>query len=187
MAKTNSGMASYAKAQIGKPYWFGTYGQKASRALYLAKKKQYPKYYKAKDFPSQYGKRVHDCAGLIKGYLWSKTPTSTPKYNKNQDYGANGFYTHAKSKGKISSFKKIKGQLVFKGTDKKKTHVGVYIGSGYVVEAKGHKYGVVKSKLSSGWKYWAQCNLIKPDAKKTTSKPATTATASETASTTPAT
>lgn len=181
--KTNSGMANYAKAQIGKPYWFGTYGQKGSRALYLAKKKQYPKYYKASDFPSQYGKRVHDCAGLIKGYLWSKTPTSTPKYNKNQDYGANGFYTHAKSKGKISSFKKVKGQLVFKGTDKRKTHVGVYIGGGYVVEAKGHKYGVVKSKLS-GWKYWAQCNLIKPDAKKTTAKPKTTASSTATATTT---
>ena len=44
------------------------------------------------------------------------------------------------------------------------THVGVYIGNGYVIEAKGHKYGVVQSKLSGGgWKYWAQCHLIKDD------------------------
>ena len=162
MAKTNAGLFSYAKAQVGKPYFFGTYGQKASRALYRAKKKQYPKYYKW-DYSTRYtGQRVHDCAGLIKGYLWSKTPTSSPHYNRKQDYGANGFYTHAKKKGSISTFKKVKGQLVFKGTASKKTHVGVYIGGGYVVEAKGHKYGVVKSKLSSGWKYWAQCNLIKP-------------------------
>lgn len=183
MAKTNSGLVTYAKAQLKKPYWFGTYGQKASKALYNAKKKQYPKYYKWDYSSSVAGKKVHDCAGLIKGYLWSKTPSSSPKYNPKQDFGANGLYTHAKSKGSISTFKKIKGQLVFKGTVKKKTHVGVYIGSGYVIEAKGHKYGVVKSKLSSGWKFWAQCHLIKMDAKKTTAKPATTASASSTAST----
>ena len=28
------------------------------------------------------------------------------------------------------------------------------------VEAKGHKYGVVESSISSGWKYWGKCNLI---------------------------
>ena len=160
MTKTNAGLVSYCKLQVGKPYFFGTYGQKASRALYNSKKKQYPKYYKWAYNSSYTGKRVHDCAGLIKGYLWSKTPTSSPHYNRKQDYGANGFYTHAKKKGTISTFKKIPGQLVFKGTSTKKSHVGVYIGSNTVIEAKGHKYGVIKSKLS-GWKYWSQCNLIK--------------------------
>jgi len=166
MTKTNSGLVAYAKAQIGLPYWYGTYGQKASKALYEAKKKQYPKYYKAKDFPSQYGKRVHDCAGLIKGYLWSSSPTATPKYDAKTDYGATGFYSHAKHKGTISSFKKIDGQLVFKGSGSKMTHVGVYVG-GYVIEAKGHAYGVVKTKFNSSWTHWAQCNLIIDD----TSKP----------------
>ena len=166
MSKTNSGLVAYAKAQIGLPYWYGTYGQKGSKALYEAKKKQYPKYYKAKDYPSQYGKRVHDCAGLIKGYLWSSSPTATPKYDAKTDYGATGFYSHAKHKGTISSFKKIDGQLVFKGSGSKMTHVGVYVG-GYVIEAKGHAYGVVKSKFNSTWTHWAQCNLIIDD----TSKP----------------
>lgn len=173
MAKTNTGLVEYCKAQKGNPYWYGTYGQTASKSLYTAKKKQYPKYYTAKDFSSQYGKRVHDCAGLIKGYLWSKTPTSKPVYNSKQDYGATGLYNSAKKKGTISSFKKIAGQLVFKGDSKTKTHVGVYIGDGYVIEAKGHAYGVVKSKFSSGgWKYWAQCHLITDDTKKAESSPA---------------
>lgn len=166
MAKTNSGLVAYCKAQVGLPYWYGTFGQKATKALYESKKKQYPNYYKASDFPSQYGKRVHDCAGLIKGYLWSATPTSTPKYNAKQDYGANGFYTSAKIKGSISSFNKVDGQLVFKGTDSKKTHVGVYVG-GNVIEAKGHAYGVIISKFNSSWTHWAQCQLIEDD----TSKP----------------
>lgn len=161
--KTNSYLCEYALAQVGKPYWYGTYGQTASKSLYEAKKKQYPKYYTAKDFPSQYGQRVHDCVGLIKGALWSDTPTSKPKYNSKEDYGANGLYKAAKEKGKISTFQKINGQLVFKGTVSKKTHVGVYC-NGYVIEAKGHAYGVKKTKFkSSDWPFWAQCHLFEND------------------------
>ena len=40
-------------------------------------------------------------------------------------------------------------------------HIGVYIGNGYVIEARGHTYGVVKTKLSSrGWKNWGKCPWI---------------------------
>ena len=30
MSKTNTGLVAYAKAQLGKPYWWETFGQKAS-------------------------------------------------------------------------------------------------------------------------------------------------------------
>ena len=164
MAKTNSGLVNYVKAQHGKPYWFGTFGQTASAALYNQKKKQYPAYYTAKDFPKQYGKRVHDCAGLPKGYLWSATPTSTPVYNAKQDVGSNTMYNQAKEKGKISTFKKIPGQLVFKANALGvKSHVGVYIGNNKVEEAKGHAYGVVTSSITSGWTHWAQHKDIQKD------------------------
>ena len=161
MTKTNAGLVEYCKAQLGLPYWYGTFGQKASAALYADKKEQYPEYYTAKDFQSQYGKRVHDCAGLIKGYLWSDTPTSSPKYDPKTDYGATGFYQHCTKKGSLDTFDHIPGRLVFKGKPTKMTHIGVYVGNGEVIEAKGHKYGVIKSKLNSSWSYWGQSNLIK--------------------------
>ena len=155
--KTNAYLCEYALAQVGLPYWFGTFGQKGSKKLEAEKRKQYPKMYTAKDFPEQYGQRVHDCAGLIKGALWSDTPTSTPKYNAKEDLGADGLYKSAKKKGDIDIFDKVNGRLVFKGTDKKKTHVGVYV-DGYVVEAKGHAYGVKKTKFNAkNWPFWAQC------------------------------
>lgn len=163
MAKTNSGLVDYCIAQTGKPYWYGTYGQTSSNALLKQKRSQYPEYYTAKDFESQFGKRVHDCVGLIKGYLWSDTPTSAPKYNASQDVGADTLFNKCTVSGKISTFKKIPGQCVFKGTDKKKNHVGVYIGNDTVIEAKGHKYGVIRSKLSDDWKYWGQCCWIEND------------------------
>ena len=78
--KTGQGLKEYAIAQLGKPYWWGTFGQRADGALYAQKKAQYPDHYTATDFSSQYGRKVHDCVGLIKGYRWSDTPESTPKY-----------------------------------------------------------------------------------------------------------
>ena len=73
MSKTNIGLVEYALAQLGKPYWWGTFGQTASAELLAQKRAQYPEYYTADDFKSQFGQRVHDCVGLIKGYLWRRT------------------------------------------------------------------------------------------------------------------
>ncbi len=162
MAKTNGGLVEYCKAQIGRPYWYGTFGNTASASLYEAKKKQYPKYYTAKDYASQYGQRVHDCAGLIKGYLWSATPDSPPKYNAKEDYGATAFYQHCDKKGTIASFDRVPGRLLFKGTPSKMSHVGVWDGE-KIIEAKGHAYGVVVSNLDGKWTHWGQCNLITED------------------------
>lgn len=174
MAKTNTGLVEYAKAQLGKPYWYGTFGQTASASLYESKNKQYPNRYSKGNyrtgFSHQYGQRVHDCVGLIKGYLWSDTPTSTPKYNSSQDVSANGMLSVCKEKGKISTIPEIPGVLVFLDG-----HVGVYIGGGYVIEARGHDYGVVKTKLEDRpWTNWGKCPWITYI--KTTVKPTPTPT-----------
>ena len=168
MTKTNSGLIKYAKAQIGLPYWWGTFGQTASAALHTAKKKQYPSYYTASDFRSQYGKRVHDCIGLIKGYLWSESPTAAPIYNAGQDKSAAGMYAASKIKGKIGTFDNVPGRLIYKGsTPAKINHVGVYIGGGMLIEAKGHAYGVVMGPFKpSEWQFWGQCPFIQADTEK---------------------
>ena len=164
MTKTNAGLVEYCRAQLGLPYWYGTFGQTASASLLASKKKQYPKYYTASDFSTQFGKRVHDCAGLPKGYLWSATPTSAPKYDAGTDWGATAFYQHCNKKGTIDTFDHVPGRLVFKGKPSKMTHVGVYVGDGKIIEAKGHKYGVVESKLDKTWDYWGQCELFEESA-----------------------
>lgn len=187
MNKTAKGLVDYCKAQLGKPYWYGTFGNTATKSLLTSKTKQYPGHYtdeRMKKYNSQIGERVHDCVGLIKGYLWSETPTSTPKYNGSQDVSANGMLGKCKIQGKIYTLPEIPGVLVFSSG-----HVGVYIGNGRVIEARGFNYGVVETDVKTrGWVNWGKCPWIeypnaeetkpvvkeeKPVAKPSTIKPAT--------------
>ena len=166
MDKTNIGLVQYAKAQLGKPYWYGTFGQKSTKALYEAKRKQYPPHYQWACPNNQLGIKVHDCVGLIKGYLWcDNSDDMSPKYKSAQDVSANGMLEKCKTKGNISSIPELVGVLVFMTG-----HVGVYIGNGYVIEARGHNWGVVKTKLvDRNWKNWGKCpwiDYIEPEKKK---------------------
>lgn len=152
MSKTAQGLVEYCRAQLGKPYWWGTFGQTATPALLVAKRRQYPDYYTADDFPSQYGQRVHDCVGLIKGYRWSDTPDSFPTYVAAQDVGVSGLFDQCSARGDIGSMPDKPGLCVFMAN---MGHVGVYIGGGQVIEARVHAYGVVQTPLAGrGWAYW---------------------------------
>lgn len=159
LLKTNTGLVDYARSQLEKPYWYGTFGNIATRSLLNAKKKQYPSHYgfeRMEKYKSEIGERVHDCVGLIKGYLWSENPVSVPEYNASQDVSANGMLKKCTEKGKISTMPEILGILVFK-----RGHVGIYVGNKKVIEARGFNYGVVETELGKrGWTDWGKCPWI---------------------------
>lgn len=175
--KTNIGLVAYAKAQLGRPYWYGCFGQKSTSELLTSKARQYPTLYTAARVANarkQYGVKVHDCIGLIKGYLWCDNAEDlTPTYNAAQDKSANAMYNACKERGTLATMPDIEGILVFMSG-----HVGVYIGGGYVIEARGFSTGVVKTKLAGrGWTKWGKCPYITYVAKTTaSSKPATSST-----------
>lgn len=154
--KTNLGLVEYCKAQLGKPYWYGTFGQIAAENLLRQKSAQYPTQYKWTDFVEQYGQKVHDCVGLIKGYLWSENLNSIPIYNSKQDKDVNGMKANCIETGNIKSIPELPGVLVFMNG-----HVGIYVGNGYVIEARGHLYGVVKTKLKDRpWTEWGKLRWL---------------------------
>lgn len=157
MEKTAKGLVKYAIAQLGRPYWYGTFGQGAGKALYEQKRRQYPHNYQAEYDASQEGEKVHDCVGLIKGYLWSNSADDTsPVYNVEQDVSANGMLGLCTDVGGINTLPEMPGVLVFFNN-----HVGVYIGNGEVVEARSRKWGVVKTKLADRpWEKWGCCPYI---------------------------
>lgn len=155
--KKSKWIVRYCLAQLGRPYWRGTYGQLASPALLEYERKRFPDSYKAADFEQQAreGKKVHDCCGLLKGAMLCETVNGAPTGElKPVDYNPTMLYDAASVKSDdMKKFPMIAGYLVYNSN---KSHVGVYTGDGEVTEARGHAYGVVKSKITdSRWKFWS--------------------------------
>lgn len=158
--KNNIDLVAYCRAQLGRPYWYGTFGQRATKVLYENRKEAYPGYYKDNDYPQQYGQKVHDCIGLVKGYMWTDDADSTHYAYQSHgfnDMSADMCYNHCTRKGEgINTMPDLPGVLVFM-----KGHVGVYAGNGEVIEARGHKFGVVLTKLAERpWRRWALLDEI---------------------------
>lgn len=154
MAKNNLELADFCRQMIGSVYWFGTYGQVSNAKILSECAKRYPNQFSQKRINTakdrgDFGKRCMDCSGLIKNYLMTKafTPGSMPMpptYNQSFDLSANSFHTKAAEKGSIDSMPEIIGLGLWKNN-----HVGVYIGNGKCIEAKGFDYGVVESDVAN--------------------------------------
>ena len=162
MVKTASGLVEFAKSYVGNPYWYGTYVQPCTQGLLNSRMKRFPTHYT----PSRMAryqddiakkKTCSDCAGLIKGYGWSDA-NGVVKYATNgvPDLNADGMFAAAKKKGVISTMPEIPGLVV-----RSPGHLGVYIGNGEVVEARGFNYGIVITKLAGRkWTHWMEVPWI---------------------------
>ena len=175
--KTSKWLVAYALGQLGRPYWYGCFGQTADASLLKEKRNQYPDYYDQSKynvkFTDQFGQKVHDCSGLIKGAQFCDSIDGAPKYDSKYDFSANGMITKACSKtGEIKSIPNVPGLIVWKNN-----HVGIYLGDGKVCEARGHDWGVVVTDLKDrGWQKWGQLNFFSYEEPKPTPDTACTPT-----------
>jgi len=162
MSLTNIGLVEHAKMAL-KDKWgyvWGTYGNVLTETLFKQKLSQYPEgvgNYKGFIEEHWLNKRTADCVGLIKSFSWWQG--DNPSYNAKTDVSADSMYAIAKEKGPINIMPEIPGLCLWK-----KGHIGIYIGNGQVIEARGTKYGVIQSPLtgsgSAGWTHWLKCPFI---------------------------
>ena len=148
----------------GWGYVWGTCGWVLTDELFASKMAQYPEGVgQYEDFirANWLHGRTADCVGLIKGYGWLDPNSRTIGYAVNgmPDCGANQMYHAATVKGTIDTIPEVSGLAVWRDG-----HIGVYIGGGYIIEAMGTKYGVVKTKLSErGFTHWLEIPYINYD------------------------
>lgn len=88
--------------------------------------------------------RAFDCSGLI---CWLFVMIGLEA--KGFDLTANGLLNRYARVLALADL--IAGDLVYKLKDGKAVHVGLYIGNGMVIEAKGRDAGVVISTLTDSW------------------------------------
>lgn len=160
--KTATGLVKHAQRALQEKVWYlyGTFWQKLTPSLLEYKVGQYPKqiiphYEYIKE--NKMGSSVTDCVGLMKSYLWWEESTQQPIYDALTDYSANMAFSHAPKRGQLelNGIPEAPGLCVWRSG-----HIGVYEGKGQVIEAKGHRYGVVRTPLkgvgSNSWTHWLQ-------------------------------
>lgn len=161
--KNSTDLVTWAKnaQKAGWGYVWGTYGSVLTRSYLAAKVEQYPDNVGTmEDFIKEnwLGRRTADCVGLIKGYGWLNADTKAIEYGANgmPDVSADGMFDNAVTKGIISTMPDTPGLAVWR-----EGHIGIYIGNGYVVEAKGTRYSVCTTQLSRGtWTHWLEIPYI---------------------------
>lgn len=106
------------------------------------------------------GKYVWDCSGLFRGM--------TRELDTYKSGGATTiFKTHCAKTGLINTMPDVPGLAVFKssaGSNTQMAHIGIYVGNGIVIHAKGTPYGVIKEKLTNHpWSHWGALSYINYD------------------------
>lgn len=151
-----------ALERIGCPYVMGGTGKTCTPAYREARAAQYPKYAsqierncprlsgsatgcgkcKWADPATGKGKPCYDCAQLS---LACMAAGDIPLVS-----GANSQWikTRFSASGTIDQLPADKVGLVFRQDEKTMGHVGVYLGDGTVVHARGHAYGVVRQPIA---------------------------------------
>ncbi|MBQ8973420.1 MAG: SH3 domain-containing protein [Clostridia bacterium] len=170
---TSTQLVAFAKSMVGQPYWYGSCVYKCSESLYSSKKKQYPAHYTSAR-EAQYRVNIRqkrvcaDCVGLIKGFFWTNGGQGVQAYLRSEGdfkntYASNGMPDLSAdglrswltrlgcAHGGIDSLPETPGAMLFASG-----HVGIYIGGGRAVEARGFSYGIVETEVQKrSWKYWA--------------------------------
>lgn len=170
--KINLGLVEYVKKAHDEKwgYVWGTFGQVLTERLYQDKLRQYPKgvgNYKTFIRQNWLGKRTADCVGLIKSYVWFSEARNRVEYNSSTDTNANGMYRMATKKGPIHTIPEVPGLCVWR-----KGHIGVYVGNGWVIEARGTVYGVKRYRLKDrNFTHWLECPFINYKKEQKPSKP----------------
>ncbi len=142
MKLTNIGLVAFVKTKLGTPYVYGAKGQVLTQANFNYLQEKYRKYVPNSD-ESKIGKVCVDCSGLISWY--------TGKIKGSSQFAA---------ESKLQPINTISlapiGAAVWR-----QGHIGVYIGNGEIIEARGSQFGTVRTKVGQrDFTHWFLLNDI---------------------------
>ncbi len=142
MSLTNIGLVEFVKTKLGVPYVYGAKGKVLTQDQFDFFKRTYPQYTPLNDV-KKVGKVCVDCSGLISWYTGIlKSSTAFANESKLQPINTISLAPP--------------GVAVWR-----KGHIGVYIGNGEIIEARGSAYGTVRTKVGQrDFTHWFKLNDI---------------------------
>jgi len=150
---------AWVSAQTGCLYVWGAQGQLMTPALIKRRENSARNYQRAMKKYNEHKQKGlsligYDCSGLVVKYLMERGMQS-------HDTTANGLFYSKCNAIKRSDLRA--GDLVFKKykTSSRVYHVGVYVGDGSVVHAKGRDHGVVREPIeATGWNRYGRLKVM---------------------------
>lgn len=154
----------YALNQVGNPYVYGGTGQPCTPAYREARMRQYPEYAslissncpklsgKAPDCRGckNLGKRCYDCAQLVRRALGAAGITLPSGASSQWLKGAWAY------RGDVDDRAKATVCVLFRHGGSPMKHVGLSLGDGRTVDARGHRTGVILSRFDDyPWTHYA--------------------------------
>lgn len=111
----------------------------------------YPQYVSQSKNGRWLGKTCYDCASFVRFAMKqvgvSMVSGATSQWKK----------TKWTVKGTIDQLPKDQVACLYRWTGSVMQHTGIYLGNGYVIDARGSSSGVIKTKLESyPWSHWGQ-------------------------------
>lgn len=154
----------YLKQQVGEPYVWGGQHTKLTPENYKEVIRRKENSEEHADAAISHCKKLfdegatvlyaYDCSGL--GCYWL--------YNLMHLYKSDVNANIMMSRCELKDDSPKKGWWVFRLDGKRASHIGYMIDDQYLIEAKGRKYGVVKTKFKSkDWACWGIPNVFKSD------------------------
>lgn len=132
--KTAEELIKFVKGKVGTPYVFGACGKVLTEQQLATWAKLYPNIYTASYLTKArkyIGQVCNDCAGLLDEFF-------------GQDRGSAWYRNNATKRVPIKKLDEtMRGWAVYKPG-----HIGIYIGDGKVVEARGINYGTIISNVA---------------------------------------
>lgn len=164
---TGQEFADLCKAQEGQAYVWGGLGYTLTESRISQLRSYYPAVYNdayVAKCRARIGMEAYDCVGIIKHFLWGNTGDGVLRYygkNGIPDTTANGLYKLCPEKGDIATMPEIAGLMLHR-----EGHVGVYLGNGKILEARGIDYGVVITNVADrNFEHWGKLpNIEYPEA-----------------------
>ena len=151
MTSNEEKVVTWLNDKIGDYYIWGSTGYVLTKSKLDELITQYPNYVYYSKNSKAIGHRVWDCASLVR-YAMKQVGISMVS-------GATSQWKKTKwaRKGTIDQLPKDQVACLYRWTGSVMQHTGIYLGDGYVIDARGSGAGVIKSKLSSyPWTHFGQ-------------------------------
>lgn len=151
MTSNEEKVVTWLNDKIGDYYIWGSTGYVLTKSKLDELITQYPNYVSYSKNSKAIGHRVWDCASLVR-YAMKQIGISMVS-------GATSQWKKTKwaRKGTIDQLPKDQVACLYRWTGSVMQHTGIYLGDGYVIDARGSGAGVIKSKLSSyPWTHFGQ-------------------------------